>query len=77
MDLKSLQKNIHDLAMRVRKGEWSCYPELQELRKKHRELTGVPEAEQPAPKPPKAEKPAEVEDAAPKEKRKKSRKDEE
>ena len=51
MNLTELQKAIHDLAMIVRKGDYSQYEKLQELRQKHREMTGVkqPEAPKPAP----------------------------
>lgn len=58
MDLKTLEKAIHDAAMAVRGGDSSQWDKLQDLRKQHRAAYGIPEAEAApaAPKAPKADK---------------------
>jgi hypothetical protein len=85
--MKALKKKIHDLAMAVRKGDWSKYAELQAAKLERRKLLGLPiaaPAAEPAkedPKPvepeqpdqPPSEEPAKEEAASKKDRKKKDK----
>ncbi len=73
MELKALQKAIHDAAMAVRNGDKSQWDKLKELRKQHRAAYGIPEVEPAKP----AATPAPAPAAEKQKQSRKSKKDEE